>query len=465
MGETTKIQKGKVPAKRNSEARREQNRLASRNYREKRKQKLALLNELLEPSNLPSITGNGHIDDVPGPSGSSDTGAPPLQGQTLSSAPLTNHLIPLDLNRFDGNGTYFVPQTWEDSTQESVPTVISNQLVQEFLPVLNKGNPSSLGSHDQWEAVMPGVIQQSSTFTGQPPADYMGYRSIEEVFEDSPDSDHSGSQGASRNDDGFLKDVLHGVESLSIEQKRSLLRHLQQDTREPKSLSSSQKMLHQTPGQLQAIRFAKALYKTANARPSLFPAQYTMEPGIFGAIFANCYALGMGGVDEILHDDGCSVFSVTPDEGHHPSKLSFVKSRFLDVSSDLQPIEKQLTFGHHPYIDVIPFKTFRENLITVLDQDPNAIDEGALCHDILSGGFTCWGAGRNSHGMGAGVPWDSRSWEPSIWFLMKYRALAGEWDGELWKSARWWHSARGERIQISQEIDIGSNMFQGTPRR
>lgn len=58
----------------------------------------------------------------------------------------------------------------------------------------------------------------------------------------------------------------------------------------------------------------------------------------------------MGGVDEILHDDGCSVFSVTPDEGHHPSQLSFVTSQFLDVSSDLQPIEKQLTFGHHPYI-------------------------------------------------------------------------------------------------------------------
>ncbi|CVK88958.1 uncharacterized protein FMAN_04603 [Fusarium mangiferae] len=456
MGETNKIQKGKVPAKRNSEARREQNRLASRNYREKRKQKLALLNELLDPSNLPSITGNGHIDEDPGPSGSSDTSAPPV--------PLTNHLIPLDLNRFDGTGTYSVPQACGGFTQESIRTVIPNQLAPEFLPVLDKGNPPNFGSHEQWETVMPGLIQQSPMFTGQPLADFIGYRAIEEVLEDCSDSSHRGSQ-ASSNDDSSLKEVLHGVESLSIEQKRSLLRHLQQDTRELISPSSSQKMLRQTPGQLQAIRFAKALFKTANARPSLFPMQYTTEPGIFGAIFANCYALGMGGVDEILHDDGCSVFSVTPDEGHHPSILSFVKSKFLDVSSDLQPIEKQLTFGHHPYIDVIPFKTFRENLIAVLDQDPNAIDEGALCHDILSGGFTCWGAGMNSRGMGAGVPWDSRSWEPSIWFLMKYRALAGEWDGELWKSVRWWHSARGERIQISQEINIGSDMFQRTPRR
>jgi hypothetical protein len=71
----------------------------------------------------------------------------------------------------------------------------------------------------------------------------------------------------------------------------------------------------------------------------------------------------------------------------------------------------------------------------------------------------------NSRGMGAGVPWDLRSWEPSIWFLMKYRSLAGEWDGKLWESVRWWHSARGERMQISQEINIGSDMFQGTPRR
>jgi hypothetical protein len=317
---------------------------------EKRKQKLALLNELLEPSNLSSITGNGHIDNVPGPSGLSDIGAPPLQSQTLSNTPLSNPHIPLDLNSFDGTGTYFVPQTWEDSTQESIPTVISNQLFSEFLPLGDKGNSSSLGSHDQWEAVMPGLVQQSPTFTGELTTDYMGYRAIEEVFEDSSDPGHSGSQGSSSNDDSSLEDVIHGVESLTIEQKRSLLRRLQQDTRDPKSPSPSQKIWHQTPGQLQAIQFARALYKTANARPSLFPAQYTMEPGIFGAIFANCYALGMAGVDEILHDDGCSVFSVTPDEGHHPSKLSLVKSRFRDVSSDLQPTEKQLTFGHHPYI-------------------------------------------------------------------------------------------------------------------
>lgn len=210
---------------------------------EKRKQKLALLNELLDPSNLPSITGHGHIDDVPGPSGSSDTSAPP--------APLTNHLIPLDLNRFEGTGTYSVPQACGGFTQESIPTAISNQLAAEFLPVLDKGNPPKFGSHEQWEAVMPGLIQQSPMFTGQPLADSIGYRAIEEVLEDCPDSSHRGPQ-ASSNDDSSLKEVLHGVEGLSIEQKRYLLRYLQQDTRELKSPASSQKMLRQTPGQLQA---------------------------------------------------------------------------------------------------------------------------------------------------------------------------------------------------------------------
>jgi hypothetical protein len=67
-------------------------------------------------------------------------------------------------------------------------------------------------------------------------------------------------------------------------------------------------------------------------------------------MFANCYALGMAGVDDILCEEGCSVFSVTQDEGHHLSQLPLVKSKFRALSPDLRPIDKQLTFGHHPYV-------------------------------------------------------------------------------------------------------------------
>ncbi|KAF4342786.1 hypothetical protein FBEOM_3265 [Fusarium beomiforme] len=467
MGETTKVKKGKAPVKRDSEARREQNRLASRNYREKRKQKLALLNELLEPSSITSIIENGNIDNMAGPSGSTDIGAPILQDQPLPTVHPTNPLMPMNSSGFDSTGTYFLPQTWDGFTQTPILMALPNQVLPQSLPQTNKDNSLSLGTHDRLATVMPGLLQQSPQ-SGKLRGDYSNERHIEEVlevFEDSPDISPNGSQETSCGEHRSLKDIIHSVDQLNTEQKRHLLRRLQQDHENSEPWPRSPQTGQQTPGQLQAIQFAKALYKTAHARPSLFPTQYTMEPGIFGAIFANCYALGMVSVDEILHDEGCSVFSVTQDEGHQPSQLHFVRSRFRDISPDLQPTENQLTFGHHPYIDVIPFKTFRENLITALNRDSNTIDEGVLCHDILSGGFTCWGAGRNSQGMGAGVPWDSRSWEPSVWFLVKYRVLAGEWDGELWKSARWWHSTRGERIQISEGTHVGDNTFTQTQRR
>ncbi|KAF4456230.1 hypothetical protein F53441_1593 [Fusarium austroafricanum] len=454
MSDTTKVKKGKVPAKRNSEARREQNRLSSRTYREKRKQKLALLNELLEPSNVPSIAKNVQINAVPEQSGSTDLLTLPLQDQSLSgTAPPSDPITVMD------------PNSWQNLAQVPMAIAFPHPVFPNSLPLANIGDPFGLGTQDSWGQNMPGFSQQPIRLLDGSAPDDANHMSIEECVEDSPDSGHGSSQVSSSDDDGALNNVLSGVENLNIEQKRSLLRHLQQDTRVSTSSRPSRQTWQQTPGQIKAIQFAKALFKTAYARPSLFPTQYTMEPGIFGAIFANCYALGMPGVDEMLHDEGCSVFSVTPDEGHHPSQLSLVKSRFLDLSSDLQPTENQLTFGHHPYIDAIPFKTFRENLITILDRDPTTIDEGVLCHDILSGGFTCWGAAQNSNGMGAGVPWDSHSWEPSVWFLVKYRGLVGDWDGELWKSARWWHNVRGERIQVSQASKVVDNTFEQSLRR
>ncbi|KAG5661659.1 hypothetical protein KAF25_005781, partial [Fusarium avenaceum] len=458
--ETTKVKKGKASAKRNSEARREQNRLASRNYREKRKQKLALLNDLLEPNIVSSIPDDAHVEAALGQSGLGDSNTSQLQSQPLPSVLLDDHLLSIDpaqgLSGFNNNEKYLTQQNWGMLAHPTTPAAFTHPVFPESLPLTNPGDPFSLGNQDSWCRDIFGSQQQLLQLPDEYSAGYVNPRPIEEVFEDSPESDHSSSGASSSNDSGALDDILVGVENLSIEQKRSLLRRLQRDTGRS-TPSPPRHRTPQTPGQLQAIQFAKALYKTAHARPTLFPTQYAMEAGIFGAIFANCYALGMQGVDEIIRDEGCSVFSVTQDEGYNQSQLPLVKSRFRALSSDLQPIDKQLTFGHHPYIDVIPFKSFRENLIALLDCDPSIIDEGALCHDILAGGFTCWGAGRNVHGMSAGVPWDSRSWEPSVWFLVKYRMLAGDWNGELWKSARSWHSVRGERIQTTETMDSVDN--------
>ncbi|KAF4994764.1 hypothetical protein FGRMN_5578 [Fusarium graminum] len=352
--DTAKVRKGKASAKRNSEARREQNRLASRNYREKRKQKLALLNEILEPSIGSNGTESAHFDSLLDQNGLGDINAPQLQDQPLSNIPLDNPVTSIDLDSGPSGPhdtvKYTSHQTWGGLVQTTAPNLFPNPMFPASLPLTDLEDPFSFGNSDPWGYETFGPSQQLLPFSETHELSYGSRRSIEEVFDDSPEGGRNLSQTSSSDEDSAVDDVLIGVENLSIEQKRSLLRRLQKDTQEPISSRHPQKYLQQTPGQRQAIEFAKALYKTAYARPSLLPTQCTMEAGIFGAIFANCYALGMPGVDEIIREEGCSVFSVTPDEGYHPSQLPLLKQRFRTLTSDLQPVDKQLTFGHHPYV-------------------------------------------------------------------------------------------------------------------
>ncbi|RSL56295.1 hypothetical protein CEP54_008925 [Fusarium duplospermum] len=443
------VKKAKAPAKRNSEARREQNRIASRNYREKRKQKLALLNEILEPS----VSELANVVEPAGQGGSDDATIP----QMTSNATVVDPIASIDTSAVGQDAfteSLFPNDTWGDlATSNTLASDVPfaqpfpNSLPFPFNPVEDPFAPMGV---NLW-ATNSFRPQQLIQFSG----DYLNTGTVQEISEDSPEStDQEGEPGShapTTQDDSALKNILNGVGTLTLSQKRSLLRHLQKETQE--TPSKPPRMWPPTHAQMESLnKFTKALYNAANAGPTPLPAQYIVEAGLFGAIYANCYALGMGGIEEILYEEGCSIFSVTADEGHAPSQLPLVRTRFRNVTPDLRPTDLQLTFGHHPYVDVIPFRSFRDNIIKALLHDPPLIDENMLCHDLLAGGFTCWGSRRNPLGMNAGVPWDARSWEPSIWFLLKYRQLTGGWDDEMWKSARWWHSVRGERIQMAQTM-------------
>ena len=75
-----------------------------------------------------------------------------------------------------------------------------------------------------------------------------------------------------------------------------------------------------------------------------------------------------------------------------------------------------------------------------------------MCDDFRRDGMIVWGSQGNGMGMGACTPWDMRSWEPQLWFLKKYWFLVGGWDDELWKAARWWHTMRNEKLNLSQSF-------------
>ncbi|RYO84061.1 hypothetical protein DL764_009380 [Monosporascus ibericus] len=114
------------------------------------------------------------------------------------------------------------------------------------------------------------------------------------------------------------------------------------------------------------------------------------------------------------------------------------------ISPDLRPVVAQRTLPHHPYIDLIPWPSFRSNVIQATSVDPPTIDEDDLCLDLSNGGIRCWGSTMGSmHGRGEGVPWDSRSWEAMPWFLEKWQLLTGGEDSEISRTSAWWRSMQG----------------------
>jgi Domain of unknown function (DUF3425) len=120
---------------------------------------------------------------------------------------------------------------------------------------------------------------------------------------------------------------------------------------------------------------------------------------------------------------------------------------FQDLKTHLRPCATQLMYRHHPYIDVLPFPTFRERLIKLACAEEPMIDEDELCKDLENDGLICWGSslGGGSAATGSGAPWDIRSWEAQDWFMKKWWILIGGAEGEIYKQTQWWCEMRGER--------------------
>ena len=120
---------------------------------------------------------------------------------------------------------------------------------------------------------------------------------------------------------------------------------------------------------------------------------------------------------------------------------------FQHLKTDLRPSPTQLIHRHHPWIDVLPFPTFRERVIKLVCSDPPMIDEDELCLDLLNDGLICWGSsmGGGNRTTGSGAPWDPRSWEAQSWFMKKWWVVIGGVEGEIYKQTEWWCELRGDR--------------------
>lgn len=110
-----------------------------------------------------------------------------------------------------------------------------------------------------------------------------------------------------------------------------------------------------------------------------------------------------------------------------------------NLKPDLQPVLEQVTVDHHPYLDIIPFPSFRSRALSVMACSERALDEDALCFDLMHGGMQCNSSQNVSlHGRGNGVPWDARSWEVTPWFFRKWGMLVGDESEFIYKNSAWW---------------------------
>lgn len=168
------------------------------------------------------------------------------------------------------------------------------------------------------------------------------------------------------------------------------------------------------------------------------------------AIWSNCLQLGLDR-DTFCGENTTSPFSRPTrralDDSANDSMVRIIQSTYKDLKLDLRPTREQIVIRHPPWYDVLPFPTFRANMI----KNQNKIDNEVLFDDLMHG-VICWGGagiGRrdrdSSTGQAStGTPWDSRSWEAKPWFIRKYWKLLGGEDGELVRQSEWWRNIRGD---------------------
>ncbi|ETS85874.1 hypothetical protein PFICI_03899 [Pestalotiopsis fici W106-1] len=197
-------------------------------------------------------------------------------------------------------------------------------------------------------------------------------------------------------------------------------------------------------GQLSPIALAASkVCLSSMVPPVIGDPIYTIRTGFLTASHANCRILGFD-PQVILQHHAKSPFVNT---AHAMSCGTFntgisgatemQQYRSQKVINDMHPTLEQLTIPHHPYLDLIPWPSFRSRAIIASSMNPPLIDKNELCLDLLSDGLCCHGIpGVSLHGRGEGTPWDSRSWEARPWFLQKWSYLTG--GSDVQQTSLWW---------------------------
>ncbi|KAL4899006.1 hypothetical protein BDW74DRAFT_171841 [Aspergillus multicolor] len=160
------------------------------------------------------------------------------------------------------------------------------------------------------------------------------------------------------------------------------------------------------------------------------------------ALHTNIEVLGYSASE--MHDDALSQFG-----SFGPTKPSLRSVESPSFPASLRPTEIQLAIPHHPWVDLLPIPTMRDNLILAEWELGDAFDDTALCRAMCGYGTLSLPARRDVGRGETGIiiwrdPWDASGWEVTETFLRQWGWVV-QGCTELFRSTDWWRGVRGER--------------------
>lgn len=167
--------------------------------------------------------------------------------------------------------------------------------------------------------------------------------------------------------------------------------------------------------------------------PRLADLRVLIRINVMNAMVRNAVAMGFPATG-LCADDYISPYSEHgPRPAHQPLPLS-------TCPKDLRPTAVQKRFAHHPWIDLIPFPRFRDNMILAVEAD--MLDEDELCLDVAV--LETAIVGDNPALIVWGDSWDYRGWEVSPAFFRKWGWLL-QGCPEVLEGTNYWRAKRGEK--------------------
>ncbi|KAL0937056.1 uncharacterized protein CTRU02_206787 [Colletotrichum truncatum] len=128
-----------------------------------------------------------------------------------------------------------------------------------------------------------------------------------------------------------------------------------------------------------------------------------------------------------------------------PSKPG-LDEKLMCLYPDLCPTGLQRKIIHHPWIDLFPFPTFRDNIL--LGMEAGVVFDDELCADILE--VKDEDLERRPSLIVWGKSWEQKAWEANEAFFQKWGFLVGNCP-ELLETTNYWGGKRGEPVIVFRE--------------